>query len=153
MSQHRVERSQSQRPSWAVGWQRRPQGPVFQTENLHLSLHANHTVALIVAFRDDRVVWRDSSTMPHLLSGCKMLIACFHFKPHLSSWKSKASFKKKKKSSPAQPLSFSMWFWAAPDSGIKREAPQLLLKNCAAGERPSPSPSYLLAETSQTASS
>lgn len=97
MSQHRVERSQYQRPGWAVGWQRRPQGPVFQTENLHLFLHANHTMALIVAFRDDRVVWRDSSTMPHLLSGCKMLIACFHFKPHLSSWKSKASFKKKKK--------------------------------------------------------
>lgn len=65
VSQEEVERCQLRSPRRGTGWQRRP-GACLPNGDLPLSLHANHIVALIVACRDDRMVWRNSSQMPHV---------------------------------------------------------------------------------------
>lgn len=71
-------------------------GTCLPNWDLHLSLPCKPHCGLDCCFPGWSIewVWRDSSQTPHLPSSCKMLMTCFQFEPHLSSWKSEASFKR-----------------------------------------------------------
>lgn len=142
VSQEEVERCQFRSPRRGTGWQRRP-GACLPNGDLPLSLHANHIVALIVACRDDRMVWRNSSQMPHvpiqLQNANNMLPVQATF-----------SFLDKQ----GIPLSFyfSMWYGASSGSGTKWEVPQVPFGKLWGWRTPEPRPYPLVGRNLPSAS-